>query len=168
MKGQGQVRIDSTIYQYVRKTDRTQQVSAKTNFYKTVLSQEDVMSSMLSSFYEIEKVEEVVESDNTIYRMTLNAKEKRSSYATIVADIDSETYLPIKRLYYSYSGQLVKEFLIEEIKKNENGELDFVRFKVTDMIKPQYYSIVIMDQFDTTYEIPENMFSVPYLKTHVK
>ncbi len=167
IKGQGQLRYSDTIYSYVKKTDRIQQVSAKTNFFQTVLAQEDVMSSMLSNYYQIETIEEVQEETRLIYRMTLLAKEKRSAYAKIVADIDVTTLLPIRRLFYSYSGQLIKELEVIEIIKN-NGHLESVEFRVNDALKNGFYSKVKMTDFDLDFNITESMFTVSYLKNHVK
>lgn len=167
MKGQGQLRFDDVIYQYVRKTDKVSQVSARVNFFQSVLSQEDVMSAMLSNFYSIEKTEEVIDNGRALYRMTLVSSAKRSSYAKIVADIDAQTLLPVHRSFYSYSEQLVKEMIIDEIKK-ENGKMQYVRFRVIDMLRPQIYSTVTMDSFDESVKLSESNFSISYLKAHVK
>ncbi len=167
MKGQGQLRLDKTIYMYVRKTDRLQQVSARTNFYQTVLSQEDVMSSMLSYLYNTQTVEETELDGKNVYKLTLLAKEKRCTYSKIITYIDVETLLPVKRLFYSYSDQLIKESIIEEVNK-ENGKMKYVRFRVVNSSNTSNYSIVEMKDFDDEYEITDEMFSVGYLKAHVK
>lgn len=167
MKGQGQLRSGDIIYQYVRKTDRITQVSARVNFFQSVLSQEDVMSAMLSNFYTVEKTEEVKENNKKLFRMTLAANTKNSTYAKIIADIDAETLLPVHRLFYSYSGQLIKEMIIDEIKK-ENGKMHFVQFRVIDMLRQGIYSIVTMDNFDENTKLSEQNFSIAYLKSHVK
>ncbi len=167
MKGQGQLRLGDVIYQYVRKIDKLTPVSARVNFYQSVLSQEDVMSSMLSNFYEVTKTEVVENNGKKLFRMNLQAKAKRSTYASIIADIDAVTLLPVHRCFYSYSGQLVKEMIWEEIKKN-NKKLSYVRFRVLDMLRPKFYSIITMDSFALEPDINDKKFTIAYLKANVK
>lgn len=167
MKGQGELRLGDVIYSYVRKTDKISQVSAKIAFYQSVLAQEDVMSSMLSNFYTISNIEEINDNGKKCYRMKLVAKEKKSTYATIVADIDAETLLPIKRDYYSYSNQLVKEMVFNEIIHDE-GKIKYVSFDVKDMLRTNIHSKVIIDNFNTDSELNDSDFSISYLKANVK
>lgn len=167
MKGQGQLRLDDVIFSYVRKTDKISQVSARVNFHQSVLSQEDIMSTMLSSFYTIESFEELTVDGKSVYRMVLLAKAKRSAYAKIIADIDSRTLLPVHRSFYAQSGQLIKEMKTDKISKN-GDVLSYVQFRVIDVLKQDNYSIVTMDQFDVSTAIQDSWFSQSYLKTAVK
>jgi hypothetical protein len=55
----------------------------------------------------------------------------------------------------------------EELKK-ENGTLTYVRFNISDAIRPGIYSMVTMDSFSVDKTIQLSDFSIPYLKANVK
>lgn len=164
MRGQSQLRLGDTLYNYVRKIDRISRVSARVNFQQSILSQEDVMSSALSTFYNIESLaEETAEDGRELYVMTLLAKNNRVAYAKIVAHIDRNTLLPVVRYYYSQSGQKIKELHILDIQK-EGEQLSSVQIKVIDALKPDNYAIVVMDEFDTEIQIRDFWFTQQYMR----
>jgi len=164
MRGQTQLRLGGTIYKYVRRIDRIKQVSARQSFQNTILSQEDVMSATLSRFYTIEGVEEETgENGEQLYSMSLKAKSRKVAYDTIVANIDEESLLPVRRLYYARSGELVKEMITKEIRK-EGGKLEYVRFRIVDSLHPEKYAVVTMSGFDTSMDMKRSMFTKQYMR----
>ncbi len=164
MRGQTQLRLGGTIYYYVRRIDRIKQVSARLSFQQSILSQEDVMSATLSSFYDMEKLEETTgDEGRELYSMTLTAKDRHVAYARIIANIDKKSLLPVNRLYYARSGQLVKKMITEEIRK-AGDKLEYVRFRIVDALRPQNYAVVTMYDFDTSTNMPGSMFTRQYMR----
>lgn len=164
MRGQTQLRLGSTIYSYVRRINRVQQVSARLSFQNSILSQEDIMSSTLASFYTVENVEKITSSEGrALYSMSLVSKSKKVAYARIVSFVDAKTLVPVSRMYYASSGKLIKEMVIEDIVQ-VNGVIGSVRFRLTDSLRPQNYAIVTMDTFNEEADLPANMFSQQYMR----
>lgn len=165
VRGQTQLRLGGTIYNYVRKVDRVSQVSARLNFQQTTLAQEDIMSAGLGVFYSMESVQEAAEADGRkVLRMILVAKERQVAYAKIEAVVDAGTFMPVRRLYYANSGKLIKEMSFEEVVR-DNGRLVRVKFRMIDSLRPQNFSVVEMDGFDTAASMPSSMFTQQYMKS---
>lgn len=163
MRGQSQLRLGNTIFNYVKKVDKISQVSARVNFFQSILTQEDIMSTMLSNFYNVESIKSINRDGNEYYSMTLKAKNRKVAYEKIIAIIDSKTYLPVSREYFSRSGQKIKEMTIKNIHV-ENGQVNYVDFKVVDSLRPQNYSTVEISNFDTSVKMSSHWFSKQYMK----
>jgi negative regulator of sigma E activity len=125
---------------------------------------EDIVSTKLSVFYSISSLEHERLNGMDCYKLTLIAKDRSVAYYKIVTYIDQKTYVPAKRDYYAYSGQKIKELVFDEQENNENGTLALLKITMTDVLKKGVYSKVEFAEFDYSWKVDRNMFSIPYMK----
>lgn len=167
-RGQAQLRLDETIYHYVRNVDRMRQRSAREAFRATNLNQEDVMSQLLSQFYTAERVERSTAADGReSYVLHLEARSRRVAYGSIEAEVDAETYLPIRRRYYTHGGDPIQDLVIDEI-RTEKGEVSYVEFRMIDLLQDDLYTVVTMEEIDPDAEMPDHFFTQQYMRRAVR
>lgn len=162
-KGTVQLRVGDIIFYYLKRIDKTNQVSARVAFYSSLLSQEDVMSTKLSNFYNLETYTPKQIDGNNVYMLTLIAKSKEVAYYKIVSYINSNNYLPMKREYYSFSGQKIKEMIIDDLQIMD-GKLSSMKFTMYDCLRKELYSKVIISDFEYNKAIPDIFFTKTYMK----
>jgi outer membrane lipoprotein-sorting protein len=112
--GQSHMRIDSTIWIYLPLADDTVKTSYKSAFLNSGLSYADVMYNELSRYYDVKLLDKGVrakgtDADYECYKLELTAKKGADGYAKIIAYIDMDKYLTVRREYYTLSGQKLKE-----------------------------------------------------------
>jgi len=117
----------------------------------------------LGYYYNLAKTEEIVENDKKMLKLSLVSPSKETAYYKIDAYIDAETYLPIKRYYYSFSGEKIKELKIDELKKDKSG-LSYVKMTMTDLLRKGVYTIVEMQNFKNNIDLNDRMFSKKYME----
>ena len=92
-KGVVQLRLGDTIFNYLKKIDKVNQVSAKVAFCSTLLSQEDVMSTKLTNFYNVESFTKAQSDGKDIDTVNLTAKTKEVAYNKISCHLDAQSLL---------------------------------------------------------------------------
>jgi outer membrane lipoprotein-sorting protein len=163
LAGQAQLKVDGTIYHYIRKVDKTIQTSAKAQFANTLFTQEDVMSRQLSTLYSVVSIEEKDLEGIPVYELILRGKTKDVAYREIRAFFSRKTGFPLRREYYSFSGQLVKRLSIEKLETDAAGRPMRVEMTMTDSIRKGYSSRAVLD-FTRYAPVDERYFSRAYLK----
>ncbi|HEY8464072.1 MAG TPA: outer membrane lipoprotein-sorting protein [Bacillota bacterium] len=167
VKGTAQLRIDETIFNYLKKVDVLQQVSAKVAFGNSTLSEEDVMGGKLENYYKVSNLVMQEEKGKQVAVLTITAKSKDVAYHKIINYLDPVSCYPVKRLYYSFSGKQVREMVFETIQM-KNGKLDLLKFTMYDSLRRGWYSKVTINNFDYSKTIPDNIFTRMYLKLATK
>lgn len=137
MRGTVQLRMGDLIYIYLRRIDRMEQVSAKTAFQRSVLSQEDIMSTSLAKLYDLTGYEKTTMDGREIYLLDMKAGAEDVAYYRIVSYIDANSYEPVKREYFTAAGDKIREMQVEEIRK-EDGRHKLLRFTFYDTLRPGY------------------------------
>ena len=169
MLGQGTLRNGNTIYYYVKRVDRMTQVAAERNFEQSTLSQEDVLNTMLSTNYAISDGQTVVlDNGRQCYRLNLVSSNRNAAYARIIAYIDADTLLPVKREYYSRAGLLCREMVIKEIQTAPNGQASLVNFDFIDTLNSGRTSTVTFNGIVKRDTFPSSWFTVNYLRSNVR
>lgn len=163
-KGVVELRIEDTIFYYLKKIDKTTQVSAKVAFYDSNLSQEDVMNTKLSNFYNLESYQKDHEGGKDLYVLNMLAKSKEVAYYRIVSYIDAASFQPVKREYYAFSGQKVREMTFDDI-RFQDGRLVALKFTMFNSLRKGYYTKVSFDDFNYDQEIPDIYFTKTYMRT---
>lgn len=167
VKGTAQLRIGDAIFNYLKKVDVLQQVSAKVAFGNSTLTQEDVMGGKLENFYKVENCTTGKEKDQNVYVLTLTAKTKEVAYQKIISYIDVNTFYPVKREYFAVSGQKVREMIYENIELKDE-KLAELKFTMYDTLRKGFYSKVVINEFDYSKAIPDTYFTRMYLKMATK
>lgn len=167
IRGFVQLRVGDIIYSYIRRIDRMEQLSAKVAFQGSTLSQEDIMNTSLAKLYNLQSYEEGLLDGKKVYILHLTARTKEVAYHRIVSYIDVESHELIKRDYFTFSGDKVREMIVNEIRK-ENGEHKAVGFTFYDTLRPGYYTKVKIDDFSYHIEAPETYFTRSYMKAVAK
>ncbi len=167
VKGTASLRIDDAIFNYLKKIDVLQQVSAKVAFGNSTLSQEDVMGGKLGNYYTVENLETFRENNKDLIILTLNAKSNAVAYKKIVNFLDPVTYFPVKRLYYAFSGQQIREMIFEDIRL-ENGKLSLMKFTMYDSLRQGWFTKATLSDFNYSKAIPDTVFTRMYLKLATK
>ena len=167
VKGTASMRIDDAIFNYLKKIDVLQQVSAKVAFGNSTLSQEDVMGGKLGNYYHAESLDTIRENGQDLAVLTLIAKSNAVAYQKIVNWVDPVTYFPVKRLYYAFSGQQVREMIFEDVQLKD-GKLDLMKFTMYDTLRKGWFTKATLSHFDYSKEVPDAVFTRMYLKLATK
>lgn len=167
MKGFAQLRVGDQIFNYIKKVDIMQQVSAKTNFGNSVLSEEDIVGGRLENYYNTDSMATTQENGKDFIVLTLVAKSKDVAYKKIVNFLDPVTYFPVKRLYYAFSGKQVKEMIFDDI-GFKDGKQSLLKLTMYDSLRKGWYTKLIQSNFDYSQEIPDTMFTRMYLRAVAK
>lgn len=125
------------------------------------------MGGKMENFYNLESCKTSQENGKDLYILTLTAKSKEVAYNKIISYLDPNTYYPIKREYYAFSGQKVKEMFFEDIQLKD-GNLALLKFTMYDSLRKGFYSKVIINEFDYSKTIPDTYFTRMYLKLATK
>lgn len=163
LAGQAMLKVDDTIYHYVRKVDKTMQSSAKAQFANTLFTQEDVLSRQLSALYRVASVEEREVDGLPAYLLSLSGKGKDAVYREIRVFLSRETGFPLRREYYSHSGQLVKRLTIDALELDGEGRPKRIEMTMADTIRKGYSTRAVLD-FTQYAAVDERYFSRAYLK----
>ena len=163
VRGTSHLRVEDTIYYYMKRIDRMRQVSARVAFYNSLLSQEDVLSTKLAVFYDLTDWERTKVDGRECYLLRLAAKTQAVAYYRIDSYIDVDSYLPVKREYYSFSGDKIKEMIFGEIKFGQDGRPDLIRFTMYDTLRKGYYTKVTISDIEYI-SLPDTYFHRSYLK----
>ncbi len=166
-RGLGQLRIGAAIYSYDKRIDKLSTVSAKSAFFNTILSQEDIMSTNLSTFYKVEKKENITINGKDVISLHLVGKSKKVAYYRIILNLEKETLKPISRKYFSYSKKLIKEMEVNNLEYDSNNNIQKIKMTIKDSLRDGSYVEVYMDNFQIK-KFPNNMFTQIYLKNNVK
>lgn len=162
-RGMVQLRVKDVIYVYLKRIDKMDQVSARVSFQNSLLTQEDVMSTKLANFYELEGYEKKEIEGREIYLLNLTARSREEAYYQIKSYIDSDSYLPLKREYYAFSGQKIKELVVDEVSFHED-RLSYLAFTIYDTLRPGYYAKVVFSDFDYSQRLEERIFTRAYMR----
>jgi len=163
VRRRAQLRIGDKIISYLAKINRTTEISAKAAFAGSTFSEEDILSASLGYFYDLEKVEEVNLDGRKVLKLFLKSRSKETSYYRIESFIDKKTLLPIKRTYYSFSNQKIKELKVIEIRKNKKG-VEYIHLIMYDSLRKGTYAEVIMKDFEFPKRLDNRMFTKRYME----
>jgi outer membrane lipoprotein-sorting protein len=161
--GQAQLKVDDTIFIYNRKVDRITRTSARANFFGSLFSQEDVMSSRLSSLYTIQSVSTVKIGQQDAIQLTLIGKIKDVAYGEIRLFLDASSKMPLRREYYAFSGQKIKELTVDKLELDATGLPTRIELTMNDTIRRGQATKAVMSNFDRS-PIPSNYFTRNYLR----
>ncbi len=161
------LRVGEKIWIYFGKINRTKEISAKAAFAESTLAEEDLLSVSLGYYYNLEKVEEVELDGRKVLKLTLKSPSKETAYYKIESFIDSETFLPIKRYYYSFSNHKIREMKVIEIKK-EGEKTKYIRFVMYDLLRKGTYTEVEIKDFEYFSDLSDKMFTKKYMEIAVE
>jgi hypothetical protein len=167
VKGTASMRTDDAIFNYLKKIDVLQQVSAKVAFGNSTLTQEDVMGGKLENYYNVESLEATQENGKNLAVLTLTAKSNTVAYQKIVNFLDPATYFPVKRFYYAFSGQQIREMVFEDVQLKD-GKLNLMKFTMYDSLRKGWFTKTTMSDFDYSKAVPDTIFTRMYLKLATK
>ena len=157
------LRVGDKILFYLGKINRTTEMSAKAAFSGSTLSEEDVLSAALGNYYDLEKVEKTKLNGQKVLKLFLKSRSKETSYYRIESYINAKTLLPIKREYFSFSNQKIKEMEFIEIKKKGN-KTEYIHFIMYDSLRKGTYTDVIMQNFTIFHNLDNRMFTKRYME----
>jgi|SRR5690554_295290 len=163
LRGMSHLRVEDVIYEYIKRVDRMKQVSAKVAFHNSLLTLEDVLNTKLATYYDLEEWEKANFEGEEYYILRLQAKTQMVAYYRINILIRPDNLLPVKREYFSYSGQKIKEMVFEEIQLNQAGKTELIKFTMYDSLREGYYTKVTISEIKYK-PIPELYFQRSYLR----
>lgn len=126
--------------------------------YEDVLEPEDLYKT-----YNIEISTEEFLNERLCYVVVLTAKSKEVSYFKRKMWIDKEYFVPLKEERYAISGKLLKVFEYTEIKSYKNKFYP-TKSIVSDKLKNNTKTVVIIEEFEFDIEIPNFYFTRRHLE----
>lgn len=160
---QAQLRLGDKILIYLGKINRTIEVSAKAAFAESDFTEEDVLNASLGYYYDLEKVEETELNGEKVLKLNLKSRSKKNAYYRIESFINEKTLLPVKRNYYSFSNQKIRELQVDVIKK-EGGKIQYVHLTMYNSLRKGTYTGVTMQDFEFPKNLDDRMFTKRYME----
>lgn len=167
------LRIESSIWNYFPSADYTTRSSYKAAFLNSGLSYFDVMYSELSALYnsEIENNSVSVQSkDGSVYdciQLKLTPKAGADdAYGSIMTYIEKDSYLTIKREYFSLSGLQLKTIdFLDYVLEGEN--VVAFNMDIIDLMGGTTKTTARFWDMQIESNIPDRYFSVNFIKTWI-
>jgi len=163
VRQRAQLRVGNVIWNYLGKINKTTKMSARAMFLDSTFTQEDIMNSTLNYLYKVEKTETVTLNQTRYYKLYLKAKSKKTAYYRIITYINADSLLPLKRDYFSFSNQKIKEMKILNIIRSK-GKTKEISLSVYDTLRPGRYTKVRFYDIDTGVNLPDRMFTERYME----
>lgn len=167
VRKRAQLRVNDVIWNYLGKINKTTKISARAMFLNSVFTQEDIMNTTLNYLYRVDKVETVKYKSIKYYKLSLISRNNNSAYYRIETFINAKNFLPLKRDYYSYSNNKIKEMEIKSIKR-ESGKTKSVSLIVYDTLRPGRYTKVIFYNINKDVNLPDRMFTKKYMELAIE
>lgn len=170
------MRIDSTIWMYFPLADSSYKQSYKAAILNSGLSYADVMYNELSRYYDVRilslssKARGLDASgagpgeEIDCLELELTARKGADGYARIIAYLDPDTYWPVKREYFTLSGDKLKEIAYGGMKA-EGGVVRTFSMEIktamdaNETTKARFWNVV------SEKSLGEQYFSLNFLKT---
>lgn len=161
------LRVGNIIWEYFGKINKTMRISAKANFSNSVFSEEDILNSSLEYYYRLMNLENAKINGKKVLKLSLINRSDDTAYKRIDAFIDPETYLPVKRDYYSFSDQKIKELIVKDIRIRD-GQLEYVCLIMYDLLRKGRYTKLEMKDIKYLNHLPDRMFTRKYLEIAIE
>jgi hypothetical protein len=161
-RGGGELRVDDTIYTYVAKVDRLSLLTSRQAYLYSLFNSEDLMCGRLAAQYDLAAAAESQSGGRAFTILSLKAKTKDASYGEIRLSLDTNTRIQMRRAYYSFTGQLLKELVIDRVIETPNG-ITGLEMTMRDAVRTNQMVRAKVELVDHA-PIPETWFSVDNLK----
>lgn len=161
------LKLGKKMWVYDREEENTFLISGhllKQGIMGSDISYEDAMESdVIYAKYNVELLSEEKYKDRDCYVILLTAKVKEVNYFKRKMWIDKEYFVPLKEERYSRTDKLLKVFEYEEVEVFNNRAYP-KRSIVSDKLKKDTKTIVVVEEINFDVEIPEHYFTKRYLE----
>lgn len=170
------LRIDSTIWMYFPLADSSYKESYKAASLNSGLSYADVMYNELSRYYDGRIVSLAAKArgldaagtgpgpEVDCIQLELTARKGADGYARIESYLDPQTYLPVKRDYYTLSGDKLKEIAYGGVKSSGSLVTDFA-IEIRTAMDSSEVTRARFWNMSAAKAIGEQYFSLNFIKT---
>jgi hypothetical protein len=167
--GQCHLRIDAAIWMYLPLADDTVKTSYKSAFLNSGLSYADVMYNELERYYDATVLSTSakapgLDGDFDCYELELKARKGADGYARIIAYIDREKFLTVRREYFSLSGQRLKEIAFGGYEQKA-GSVRAFELEVSNDLDPGQKTSARFWDIEVVDKMPEKYFLLNFAKT---
>jgi outer membrane lipoprotein-sorting protein len=167
--GQSHLRIDAAIWMYLPLADDTVKTSYKSAFLNSGLSYADVMYNELARYYDASVLSPSakaagLDGDRDCYELELKAKKGADGYARIVSYIDRESFLTVRREYFSLSGQRLKEISFGGFEL-AGGVVRAFRLEISNDLDPAQKTTARFWDLKAEDKLSEKYFSLNFART---
>ncbi len=131
LKGIVHLRKDNSIFTYYPSIKKAIKTAYQSIIQGTTLSYGDVIALDLSIDYEVESLIE----ENNQYKLELKPRQNSGGYAKIIFWMEKNNYKPIRREYYSLSGDLLKECNFKKILFDDNNKILYLEIHFYEPFK---------------------------------
>jgi hypothetical protein len=170
------MRIDSTIWMYFPLADSSYKESYKAAFLNSGLSYADVMYNELSRYYDCRLVSTKAPARGLdaagtgpgaqidCLELELSARKGADGYAKILTYLDPASYLPVKREYFTLSGERLKEIRYGGIKA-EGAIVKAFSMEIKTAMDADETTRVRFWNMSAEKSMGEQYFSLNFIKT---
>jgi hypothetical protein len=167
--GQAHLRIDAAIWMYLPLADDTVKTSYKSAFLNSGLSYADVMYNELARYYDASVLDEDakasgLEGERECWKLELKAKKGADGYARIIAFVDKENSLTLRRDYYTLSGQKLKSIAFGGF-EFARGLLRAFKLEISNDLDPGQRTSAAFWDMESAPDMPEKYFSLNFART---
>ncbi len=165
-RGQKILRTEDEIYLYYPDAEeiiRMQGSALRQGMLGSDISYEDMTGGKdRASQYAIDLTREETVLGRECWVLTLTAKTRTVPYPKEIVWIDMENYIVLKGEYYTKSGRLLKEMEVLEVDVMDGVDVA-VETRISDKMKADSETIMILNELKTNVRIDDDMFSLEEL-----
>ena len=150
--------IGSNIWMYAPEIGKTLRLSSRDRFLGSEFSNSDLMEGNYKNNYNAVSIDSI----NNFYLLELEGKGPSSPYKRISMKVRKSNYIPFELKFYTLSGRLFREMVMDSIKLFE-GEPHATYLKMTNVITlgsytaVQILSIKKLESISSSLFKPENL-----------
>jgi len=162
-KGRKILRCKDNYFLYLPSVNKTIKVTPKQKLVNSDFSIEDITCLELKNNY---IVKNIITDENNNYQLFLNAKNRSISYANIKFYVHKTSFMPLKQIFYTSNGILLKSILFSKIQiynnsfkrpslfkmyynfnKNKKTTVSYLQFCIEDNIDDFFFNLESLDKF---------------------
>ena len=162
-KGQAFLRNGDNMWMFLPKSKRVTRIGAKETSMGGEASNNDLLRVDLSKDYDATYLGTETIDGAVCHKLDLKAKRRSFAYDHVVYWISVKEELPVKREYYSLSGQLLRTMSFKEVKSFGSRRITSLIFIVNEL-NTGYRTEMEIKNMVTDVSLSDSMFTPAYLE----
>lgn len=162
-KGQAFIRNGDNMWMYLPKSEKVIRISPKETSMGGQASNADIMRLDLAKDYDGKYLGDEVVDGYPCYKLELKAKLRTVAYDRVIYWISREKGLPVKREFYTISGNLIKTMYCKDFKVlggRERPTLNIIESATNKNFKTE----LIFESMNPNVSYEDNIFNPSYVK----
>jgi len=163
-KGQALLRNEDDMWFFLPKSRQITKIGAKDNSFGGQASNADLLRVDLADDYNHRVMGKEMENGQLCWKLELKGIKRTVAYDKIIYWISVEHIFPVKRKFYSISGQKLKTMTFLDITNSNNRQIPKT-IEIVNELNTDYKTTLITKELKVLNHIPGRMFTTGWLES---